>query len=190
MALRLKSGTRIPMLVSPETRLVLRIPLRSQEQSQWCWAACAQMVIRYHGTSKLRQCQLANGLFDLSGCCKMPGSARCNRPCSIQQVSQVYDQWGIQTIRRTSTVSFETIVSEIEASRPVQVGLRWNTEGGHVVLVRGWNGAKRLRVNDPADRGSRWVDYAYLKSAYGRGNWLWSWVGIRKPAGGTSNGSQ
>ena len=67
MALRLKSGTRIPMLVSPETGLILRIPLSSPEQSQGSGAACAQMVIRPFGAATPRPCRSANWSWSWAG---------------------------------------------------------------------------------------------------------------------------
>jgi hypothetical protein len=49
MPLRAPEGNLV-VLERPSLRAnFLNIPSVLQEQSQWCWAACAVMVLRYYG---------------------------------------------------------------------------------------------------------------------------------------------
>src|SRR2546428_274897 len=42
----------------PPARSSLAVPVHGQEESEWCWAACAEMVRDYFGRD-VRQCDLA-----------------------------------------------------------------------------------------------------------------------------------
>jgi hypothetical protein len=158
------------------------VPMIIQEQSNWCWAACADMVVHYYGFPVVRQCDFANWLFGQSGCCFAPGSSLCNRPCSEADVSLIYFNWGIQSSLVASSVPYSVLDSETVSSRPVEVGLAWNGGGGHLVLVIQTaivNYQQVVLVNDP-DYGTGGILYSDLLTANGMGAWVSSWVGIRR----------
>jgi hypothetical protein len=159
----------------------LNVPEIKQEQTQWCWAACAQMVLRFYGNGAVRQCEFANWLFGQSGCCQAPGTSLCNRPCQVTDVVRVYAAWAKTCSYVPSNVAFATLQAEINAGRPVEVGYRWNGGGGHVAIVCAWDinaTGPFLRVNDPW-YGSGGVYYSNLLTAYGLGSWQWTWIAIR-----------
>jgi hypothetical protein len=61
------------------------VPLLSQEQTYWCWAAADQMIRRFKGVSGFNQCDDANSVPASFGC-GIPGSCcpsnpACNRTC-------------------------------------------------------------------------------------------------------------
>jgi hypothetical protein len=160
----------------------LGVPMIKQEQTQWCWAACADMTLDYYGNAGVAQCDFANWLFGQSGCCTIPTSSLCNRPCQVQDVSRVYTNWNIQSSLIQSNVAFSTLESEIIKSRPVEVAYAWTGGGGHVALVIQTsiiNNRPVVRVNDPA-YGSGGVYYDDLLTAYGMGQWLVTWTGIQR----------
>lgn len=178
------TSNRFKVVVSAPSlgNVSLPVPQIAQEQTQWCWAACADMVVHYYGNTAARQCEFANWLFGQSNCCASPGSSACNRPCQINDVSRVFSRWGIRSNYSGGSVSFGTLRSEVDSSRPVEVGYAWNGGGGHVALVTGWivvSGGNALRVNDPA-YGSGGVYYNKLLTAYDMGQWRWTWTGIRR----------
>ena len=41
---------------------MLPVPFFAQEQTQWCWAACSQMVAAFMKKPPVKQCELANFL--------------------------------------------------------------------------------------------------------------------------------
>jgi len=167
---RLRAGKTIP------------VPMIKQEQTQWCWAGCADMGLDYYGNAGIRQCDLANWAFGLSGCCSTPSSSLCNQGLPDAKISQLWTAYGIQNSYTASSVPFATLQSENNANRPVEVAYSWNGGGGHVAIVRGWDQNATgpfLLVNDPA-YGSGGVYYSNLLTAYGLGVWDATWTGLRR----------
>lgn len=157
------------------------VPMILQTQTQWCWAACAEMVLRYYGKQGVGQCDLANWLFGQSACCVKSSSSLCNRPCQTQDVARVFSNWGIRSSLVGSSIPFKSLDAEISNSRPVEVGYVWTGGGGHVVLVVQTRIEKNravCQVNDPG-LGSGGVYYNDLLKAYGQGRWFVSWTGIQ-----------
>ncbi len=158
---------------------MLDVPYVRQEQSQWCWAGCAQMVANYLGNKKVRQCELANFLHRQTKCCQQPSSSSCNRPSSYAGVGHVYGHLRINCISHTWAVNAQTVVRELVATRPVEIGLLWNGGGGHVALIRGVTAEGLFAVHDPAF-GSGLFTYLALYNAYGGGRWSYSFGDLRR----------
>ena len=154
-----------------------------QEQNLWCWAACAEMVLRYYDICHVRQCDFANWLFQQTHCCAEPSSAECNRGCFVHDVSSLYLQWNIRSTFIGGMVPFSVLQAEIDAGRPVEIGFLWKEQGiAHVVLISGWHtdGTEEfVHVNDP-NNGFQFLTYAELQTAYGKGTWSFTWTGIRR----------
>ena len=182
MPIRVKDRTKIPAPAVTLGAGPLNVPMIKQEQTQWCWAGCADMVTHYYGNPGVAQCDFANWLFSQSLCCGAPSSSLCNNPCKGTDVSRVYSNWGINSALTSSTVSFSTLDWEISNSRPVEVAYKWTGGGGHVALVIQTgvvNNQQAVRVNDPA-YGSGGVLYNDLLNAYGQGTWILTWTDIRR----------
>lgn len=154
-----------------------------QEQERWCWAACAEMVCHYYDIRDVRQCDFANWIFKQTHCCQEPSSAECNRECFVHDVSRLYLQWHIRSTFIGEAVPFSVLQAEIDAGRPVEIGFLWEgRRAGHVVLISGWHteGTEEfVHVNDPND-GVQFLTYDELQTAYGRGEWAFTWTGIRR----------
>lgn len=175
-----KANIQIPvknLQSAPRSLPVMQI---AQEQSQWCWAACAEMCIQYFGGS-VQQCEIANFIKTRNDCCVSPSSSACNESCRLNDVARIFTNWGIRCNPLTTQVSFADLVSEINASRPVEVGLDWiGGGGGHLVIVRGYNtqdGRSFVQVND-ADDTTGWATYESLRNGFGRGQWGATWTNI------------
>lgn len=187
MAIRVKSRTKIPAQSKTLLAGPLNVPMIKQTESNWCWAACADMVTDYYGNAGLAQCDFANLLFGFNLCCSAPSSALCNSGCQLNDVSKVLSHYGINSSLTQSNVSFSTLDFEILNSRPVEVAYYWldsqgQIVGGHVALVIQTgvvNGQQAVRVNDPA-YGSGGVLYSNLITAYGQGTWVATWTNIRR----------
>ncbi len=180
MPLRVTQGHPITFGAPLIGAKALNVPQIAQEQKQWCWAGCANMVLRYYDNTAVRQCDFANWLFGLSGCCDTPSSTLCDRPCQVRDVSRVYKNWSIRSSTIKGTVTFATLQSEINDGRPVEVAYDWNGGGGHAAIVTGYgtnNTGPFVRVNDPA-YGSGGIYYTDLLTAYGWGTWCYTWTGI------------
>ena len=186
MAIRVNTRSKIPSHAKALLAGPLNVPMIKQTESNWCWAACADMVTHYYGNTGLAQCDFANFLFSLNACCAAPSSALCNSGCQLNDVSKVFSRYGISSSLTQSNVSFSTLDFEISNSRPVEVAYYWldsqgKIVGGHVALVIQTgvaNGQQAVRVNDPA-YGSGGVLFSDLITAYGMGTWVATWTNIR-----------
>jgi hypothetical protein len=163
------------MLTAP---VVLDVPQIFQEQTQWCWAACAQMVAAFLGNADVRQCELANFLHEQTKCCNKPGSTACNQPCPYDGIEKVFTHLRIHSISHNWAVNPQVLMREFQANRPVEIGLLWFGGGGHVAIVRGVTERGLLAVNDPWF-GQGVATYMYLALAYGQGEWAYSFGDFR-----------
>jgi hypothetical protein len=83
------------------------------------------------------------------------------------------------------SVELDEIKSEIAQGRPVEIGVRWSSGfGGHVYLLVGWedvDGRVMVHLFDPWPTGDTGkVSLEDLQQAFGRGEWLWTWIGLRR----------
>lgn len=163
------------------TQPMLTVPYVKQTQTQWCWAACAEMVARHLGTASVTQCELANVLHGQTKCCTSPASAACNRPTDYAGVFKVYAHLGVKCVGHTWAVNGQVVRRELTAGRPVEVGYTWAGGGGHVAVIYGITPAGLLAVHDPwPDFGTGFATYQYVLTAYGMGRWAYSFGDFRK----------
>ncbi len=161
---------------------------RNQRQSEWCWAACLQMVLGKFGITK-SQCELANAATGNHECCDSEANASsslCDQPIQVLQYASEYAKYQVASNLQTQSLSYAAAQQEIASDRPVQVGIQWSF-GGHAVLVVGWDDSadgQYLLVNwptlspsDPSASGSM-LYQELLSPNNSAGTWKWSWTGI------------
>ncbi len=191
MPLRVQEGNSISFQEPLPNEKVINVPQIKQEQSNWCWAACAEMILHYYGGTTgttIQQCEFADELFGRTECCSEPSSLACNRPCEIRDVSDLYSSQDIHSELVNNPVPFSTLQSEIGDGRPVEVAYFWGDNGGpgHLVIVRGWRidgNEEFVHVNDPADSPTTMsgiVAYSELLAPYGEGEWSYTWIEIQR----------
>lgn len=107
----------------------------SQMQANWCWAACVQMVLNYHGLV-VNQLDVVNKIY---------GSSMIDRPASESQILTALNGWAPSVNGRYYEVkayggftSPEELVRVLSAKWPLIVGLR-NPNGGvsHACVLTG-----------------------------------------------------
>lgn len=158
----------------------LNVPMIKQEQKNWCWAACANMILHYYKRAET-QCRLSNWAFNQSLCCQTPNSQACDRGLSDAGITQLFSSRYLHSSYIANSVSYVKLDAEISANRPVEVGYSWTNGGGHVAVVIATviiNGREAVRVNDPA-YGSVGVYFSDLLLAYGMGRWDATWIEIK-----------
>ena len=176
MALRLTKGTPIKISkLKPRADTILPVPQIYQQQSNWCWAACTEMLCRFFGITNWNQCHFAQVLFG-ADCCGAPSSAVCNQPNwpenAFALVSILYS-------KHNFACSFWSVRHEISNSRPMVCYYAWTGGGAHVAVIRGFYENGDLDVNDPAyGQGRR--TFNSILNAYGLGSWTISYTGIRR----------
>jgi len=123
-----------------------------QEQTYWCWAACAEMIIEYLDPGKnVEQCDLAvieYGLEDYANCCNEsdPLWAECNLGGAFPDWS--FAEHEVDYTPSASRLSLKKIKAQIDQNRPLLYSWYWNkSEGtGHMVVLNGYakQGSKNI----------------------------------------------
>ena len=164
---------------------------KSQDQTQWCWAACAEMALLTSGASDKPQCEIVRDLFGEKKCCDEPGALECNKGCTPDQVTDLYLSLRMDAKRRPlpdpsagAAVQniWRIIQDEISSRRPVEIHYDFVNDGSHVVLVSGWDiddqGRLRFHVADPQELSARYAA-ENLSTLDQRGKWINMWTGIK-----------
>jgi hypothetical protein len=180
MPLRSTSGTPIPVTPSAvPTPLgaakVLNVPFRQQEQTNWCWTACCEMVFIYYGVLNVRQCDMATYQFG-ADCCAAPSSSVCNQG---NWPENIYNHYGFYNTRSNGPLSPPSLQLEINNDRPIEPYYAWNGGGAHVAIIRGHYDDGDLEVNDPWYGPGRHT-YNDVVTAYGLGSWTMTYTDLAK----------
>jgi hypothetical protein len=104
-----------------------------QVQSNWCWAACVQMVLNYHGLY-VSQMDVVKKIY---------GSESVNRPANEQQILAALKGWAPDARGRHSGInayggytSLQEIVTGLSGKWPLIVGLSNPNSGiGHAYVM-------------------------------------------------------
>lgn len=100
-----------------------------QEQSNWCWAAAAKSIVRFHTGSAISQCQLVKDGKKTSSCANSSGTkANVLNAVHAHSVNGGTEQ----------KLDWTTVKGQINASRPVYSSIIWSSGGGHAHVIRGW----------------------------------------------------
>jgi hypothetical protein len=163
----------------------LRVRLISQEEIAWCWAAAAEMVLKYYQKRGVGQCTLANYAFSRTDCCprsSMPTA--CDNGIRDSDVGSVYNNWSVNATFNSGAVPFSVLKTEIDQARPVEVAYKLYGDGdfGHAVIVRGYRESQDgqfVTVNDPDPFGSTGeLPFQVFQTKEGTGYWWRTWTGI------------
>lgn len=157
--------------------LPLSVPLIMRQETNWCWAACAKMVVSYYNVSGLDQCDFANYLFKQTTCCHQSCEGECNRGASPTFINRLYKWLGVYFSFSNSIMPFQELEYQITQGCPVQISWRLHSGGGHVLLVIGTEtgpAGKYVHVNDP-HAGYMKIPYTSLIDAGGSGSWEYTW---------------
>jgi hypothetical protein len=166
MALKVIAGVTITIVpVPPGATKILPVPIAQQQQTNWCWAGCCQMVLAYRGRN-VQQCDMASFQFG-ANCCAAPSSSTCNQGTWPEPI---YRHWGINCLRSNGAFSLSQIQSCINGDSPVEPSYAWSGGGVHLAVIIGYYDNGDLSVNDPWYGPSR-RSYSNVLSAYGLGLW-------------------
>jgi hypothetical protein len=188
----------------PQLNNPLSISPVVQQESQWCWAACVEMVMAFLGSPQ-DQCQAVTGLPG-----RPPGDP-CSDPasfqligCSILKMADVWKSVGVNSKLILGTddeelpaLEFDKLKTEINEKRPVEVGLSWHGgRGGHAMIVKGYGqigGRDSVWINDPLGASTKFgsdlkggegqILFKDLMEANGYGAWVCSWTTLTLPQG-------
>jgi hypothetical protein len=160
----------------------LNIPKIAQETSNWCWAACAQMTILFTNNNSLTQTQIVSVMYGVPVDRVSPKNPDCNKPATVEECEDVFTEYSVRFDFLDGYLQYNDIKTEIDAGRPMEIGIRWKNGGAHAVLIYGYetNGAsiQKVLIRDPSKdtAPSVIIDYTDLITGkYGSGNNKGTW---------------
>ncbi len=133
--------------------LVLSVPSKIQEQTNWCWAGTSQAVLSYYGT-EISQCLIANYAWSLATCCEAPAnSTTCNQYNTMWgntgSLQDILSHWGVASTPVSSALTEDTARSEINSGRPFLMRWAWTAGGAHFLVGIGLNPCSMVTYLDP-----------------------------------------
>ncbi|MEU4980824.1 papain-like cysteine protease family protein [Streptomyces sp. NPDC021969] len=147
----------------------LNISMQAQQLSNWCWAATGDTVAEYYGHdySQNQFCNLAFGRAVNSSC--------PNWQATLGNDQRAFDSMGINPGRYVSGyLNYDTITREIDADRPVMSRIQWQSGGGHMLTVYGYDVSENwVYWGDPWPSSNRynWASYSYYVN---NGSFFWT----------------
>jgi len=175
----LRSTNRRTISMAADVSNTLPITAVKQEQTNWGWDACMQMVFQYHHLV-LAQCEISQQVSwqTYKKCCSKKSC--CNQAVTSAQVSKGWSDFEYTYTYKSSASTYAEIQTSINASQVVEAWLEWTGGGAQTVIIVGYNtsGGNFIHVNDPTEADTLVMTYGFLKVGYGKGKWQLSWNNI------------
>ncbi|WP_229891122.1 papain-like cysteine protease family protein [Streptomyces mashuensis] len=121
------------------------ITMQKQEKTQWCWDASGNTIAAWWGYSytQTQFCDLAHSAT---------GVSCANQPATLGDMAGAWQKMGFSNTGTgvSSALSFNDISTEVNASRPMGVRIGWNSGGGHMNVIYGFDERNNtIGVGDP-----------------------------------------
>ncbi|KUN00124.1 hypothetical protein AQI95_35800 [Streptomyces yokosukanensis] len=137
----------------------LNITMQAQQSSNWCWAASGNTIASWFGRN-YTQNQFCDAAFN-----RPQGSSCGNWQAALDDVQNALDWMGINPGTYVSGyLRYGTVQKEINADRPVETRIEWNSGGGHMHVLYGYDTSdNQVYWGDPWPSNYRynWGDYDY-----------------------------
>ena len=129
----------------------------AQEQTQWCWAACAVGCIKYvRGTAPTQPSFVRT----------VKGSI-INVQASLSEIKSGMAQYIVSSVYENTYLSFDAIKSELyNYNSPILAAWDWNPSGGHAVTLDGYSSTSETNYvdyMDPSNGSFNYVTYTYFR---------------------------
>jgi len=138
----------LPCVPNPDTS-ALDMQTIYQEQGNWCWAACGEMVMEFKGAGNMTQCDQVNDLLNARNCCQDPLPLECDSG-GIPQ----FLRYGFSVDSILRALTWEETKVQIDCKQSPVCAI-WNyTHGGsHMVVLSGYtkiDGEDYVIVRNPS----------------------------------------
>jgi len=147
-----------------------------QENSNWCWVATSKAVIKHHKGTAYSQCQVFKWGKGSPSSCPNETGTQSNISCALTG-------GGLTTPTLTNgTISYSTIKSEINASRPVMFRAAWkadNKKTAHMIIIFGHDdqgGDKKYMHMAEIQNCSTGTTIHKKRYSWGTDNDRWRWT--------------
>lgn len=138
---------------------LLNVTKYSQEKSNWCWAASAQMLGKYYTGSKIDQ---SNIVYHVKGSTTVNETAYDDETRSAIS----YAVGSSYLVTRSGVKSYASLENAIyNKSKPFAIKVVWSGGGAHILVVSGVNGFTSdlfHLINPSASRPNAWYSYNAL----------------------------
>lgn len=114
---------------------VLAVPQKNQEQSQWCWDATSQAVLEYYGVYKTQTEIAQYGTEGANDWNYLYGSTTAPTRNGVDLILNHFG--GIVSTGQANWFTLEFIKAEIASRRPIPIRWKWNSGGGHILVIHG-----------------------------------------------------
>ncbi|MFI5806994.1 papain-like cysteine protease family protein [Streptomyces sp. NPDC051561] len=150
-----QAGEQAPLLAAKR----LNITMQAQEKTNWCWAAAGNTIATWFGRN-YSQNQFCNAAFNRSQSTTCP-----NNQATLGNVQDGLDWAGINPGSYvTGYLRYPTVQTEISANRPIETRIQWQSGGGHMHVIYGYDTASSwVYWGDPWQTSSRynWASHAW-----------------------------
>ncbi|WKX69734.1 papain-like cysteine protease family protein [Streptomyces sp. XD-27] len=155
------SGTKDTKAVAAEDLYYnqLDITMQAQQKTNWCWAASGNTIATWYGRN-YSQNQFCNAAFD-----RAQGYDCPNWQATLGNVQTGLRWAGISPGSYVNGwLRYSTVVSEIDADRPIETRIQWSSGGGHMHVVYGYDDENSLVYwGDPWPSSNRynWASHSW-----------------------------
>ena len=138
---------------------LINVTKYSQEMSNWCWAASAQMLGKYYTGTKTSQASIVQ---------YVKGSSSSNTAAvdSETRLAISYAVGSSYLVTASGVKNYSTLENKIyNQEKPFAIRIRWASGGGHIFVVSGVNGAVAdylHLINPNANRANQWHSYTAM----------------------------
>lgn len=155
---------------------ILGIENIPQDRAAWCYAACAEMILRYYGIAK-NQCAVASIVKAAACCPSADAEPVCLADgCEDSDFERMFNDSGLISNSfllefRTEGLNLNVLQAEILAGRPVEAIIQWrDVDSSHAVVITAMIG-DMFFVNDPLQTYGGWSNYDFIINGFGLGEW-------------------
>lgn len=128
------TGTADPSAVPASKRL--DITMQAQQKTNWCWAAGGNTIAAWFGRNHTQN-QFCNAAFG-----RQQGTECPNSQATLGNVQNGLDWAGVSPGSYVSGwLRYPTVQTEVNAGRPIETRIQWQSGGGHMHVVYGYDTA-------------------------------------------------
>ncbi|MBL7774347.1 MAG: T9SS type A sorting domain-containing protein [Chitinophagaceae bacterium] len=165
------------------------VPTVQQSMSNWCWAACTEMMYWAYRPGTIAQCTVVNkskdreqAWFGWWGCNNLNHSSTSacsnaslfNSPQAMYgcdgSLSDILNEYSIPNTSYGSSLSAATLASNLAARKLMIARWGWNGGGGHFVVVNRYKSGY-VYFNNPGNNSANTWTYSTFSNANGSGTW-------------------
>ena len=151
--------------------MVLPFNMQAQTQSNWCWAATATSVSRFHSLlCGWTQCKVASKELSQT-CCTSPVPGACNVPWYLDKALKRTNNF---VSMQSGTITWSQIKTQLQNGVVVGARQGWSGGGGHFMVIHGvsrFGTTYYLHIDDPI-YGKNVMTYDQFATNYqGSGTW-------------------